>query len=60
MRVQRRVSATGTAMVCRQVISLGRTYAGQTVTVYVADSTITVELDRPASSSAPPTSRSAT
>lgn len=32
-------------MVCRQVVSLGRTYAGQTVTVYVADSTITVELD---------------
>ncbi|MEV7347278.1 IS481 family transposase [Streptomyces sp. NPDC093544] len=45
MRVQRRVSAAGTVMVCRQVVSLGRTYAGQTVTVYVAESTLTVELD---------------
>lgn len=45
VRVQRRISATGTVMVCRQVVSLGRTYAGQTVTVHVADSTITVELD---------------
>jgi len=32
-------------MVCRQVVSLGRPYAGQTVTVHVLDSTITVELD---------------
>lgn len=32
-------------MVCRQVVSLGRTYAGQTVTAHVSDSTITVELD---------------
>ena len=45
VRVQRRVSATGTVMVCRQVVSLGRTYAGQTVTVHVAESTLTVELD---------------
>ncbi len=45
VRVQRRISATGTVMVCRQVVSLGRTYAGQTVTVHVSDSTITVELD---------------
>ncbi|MEU1706406.1 IS481 family transposase [Streptomyces sp. NPDC005706] len=45
VRVQRRISRTGTVMVCRQVVSLGRTYAGQTVTVHVADSTITVELD---------------
>nr|WP_246203746.1 integrase core domain-containing protein [Streptomyces tailanensis] len=45
VRVQRRVSATGTVMVCRQVVSLGRPYAGQTVTVHVAESTITVELD---------------
>ncbi|MFD4529840.1 IS481 family transposase [Streptomyces sp. NPDC058470] len=45
VRVQRRVSAAGTVMVCRQVVSLGRTYAGQTVTVYVAESTLTVELD---------------
>jgi hypothetical protein len=31
--------------VCRQVVSLGRPYAGQTVTVHVSDSTITVDLD---------------
>ncbi|MEU7381158.1 IS481 family transposase, partial [Streptomyces sp. NPDC042207] len=45
VRVQRRVSAVGTVMVCRQVVSLGRPYAGRTVTVHVADSTLTVELD---------------
>lgn len=45
VRVQRRVSTVGTVMVCRQVVSLGRPYAGQTVTVHVSDSTITVELD---------------
>ncbi|WP_055530608.1 IS481 family transposase [Streptomyces graminilatus] len=45
VRVQRRVSTVGTVMVCRQVVSLGRMYAGQTVTVHVSDSTITVELD---------------
>ena len=45
VRVQRRVSAVGTVMVCRQTVSLGRPYAGQTVTVHVAESTITVELD---------------
>jgi transposase InsO family protein len=45
VRVQRRVSAVGTVMVCRQVVSLGRLYAGRTVTVHVADSTLTVELD---------------
>ncbi|MFD7380078.1 IS481 family transposase, partial [Streptomyces mirabilis] len=45
VRVQRRISTTGTIMVCRQVVSLGRTYAGQTVTAHVSDSTITVDLD---------------
>ncbi|MER7177906.1 hypothetical protein ABT404_00150 [Streptomyces hyaluromycini] len=43
--MQRRISATGAVMICRQGISFGRTYAGRTVTVHVADSTITVELD---------------
>jgi hypothetical protein len=43
--VQRRISAVGTIMVCRQVVSLGRMYAGQTITAHVAQSTITVELD---------------
>ncbi|MEU1439727.1 IS481 family transposase [Streptomyces mirabilis] len=45
VRVQRRISTTGTIMVCRQVVSLGRTYAGQTVTAHVSDSTITIDLD---------------
>ncbi|UYQ66458.1 IS481 family transposase [Streptomyces peucetius] len=45
VRVQRRVSAVGTVMVCRQVVSLRRPYAGQTVTVHVSDTTISVELD---------------
>lgn len=45
VRVQRRVSAVGTVMVCRQVVPLGRPYAGRTVTVHVAESTLTVELD---------------
>ncbi|MFF7793990.1 IS481 family transposase [Streptomyces sp. NPDC007991] len=45
VRVQRRVSTVGTIMVCRQVVSLGRPYAGQTVTVHVSDTTITVDLD---------------
>ncbi|MFI9428153.1 IS481 family transposase [Streptomyces achromogenes] len=45
VRVQRRVSAVGTIMVCRQVVSLGRPYAGQTVTVHVSDTTISVDLD---------------
>ncbi|MGF0170193.1 IS481 family transposase [Streptomyces sp. Marseille-Q5077] len=45
VRVQRRVSTVGTIMVCRQTVSLGRPYAGQTVIVHVSDSTITVELD---------------
>ncbi|WP_455711833.1 IS481 family transposase [Streptomyces avermitilis] len=45
VRVQRRISAVGTIMVCQQVVSLGRPYAGQTVTVHVSDTTLTVELD---------------
>ncbi|MFG2950312.1 hypothetical protein ACGFZ4_34630 [Streptomyces adustus] len=46
VRVQRRVSVVGTVMVCRQVVSLGRPYAGQTVTVHVSDTTITVGCTR--------------
>ncbi|MFF8100871.1 integrase core domain-containing protein [Streptomyces sp. NPDC016640] len=45
VRVQRKVSAVGTVMVCRQVVSLGRPYTGQTVTAHVSDTAITVELD---------------
>ncbi|WP_246567619.1 hypothetical protein [Streptomyces flaveus] len=31
-------------MVCRQVVSLGRPYAGRTVAVQVAESTLTAEM----------------
>jgi Integrase core domain len=43
-RVQRRASATGVIMVAGQKIALGRTHAGQTVTVLVSDTTLAVEL----------------
>jgi Integrase core domain len=42
-RVQRRASATGVIMVAGQKIALGRARAGQTVTVLVSDTTLTVE-----------------
>ena len=45
VRVQRRVSTVGTVMLCGQRVSVGRPYAGQTVTVHVLDTTITVDLD---------------
>nr|WP_234042427.1 hypothetical protein [Streptomyces marianii] len=45
VRVQRRVSAVGTVMVCRQRLSLGLPYAGRNITVHAAESTLTVELD---------------
>jgi hypothetical protein len=32
-------------MVCGQTIALGRTHAGQTVTVHVSDTTLAIELD---------------
>jgi len=37
IRVQRRASATGVIMVCRQKIALGRACAGQTLVVAVSD-----------------------
>jgi transposase InsO family protein len=43
IRVQRRVSATGTIMVAGQKLALGRTHAHTVVTVHVADTTLTVE-----------------
>jgi hypothetical protein len=43
--VQRRAWATGVIMVAGQKIPLGRPYAGQIVTVHVADTTLTIELD---------------
>jgi Integrase core domain len=42
-RVQRRASATGVIMVAGQKTALGRTHAGQTVTVLVSDTTLAVE-----------------
>ena len=45
IRVQRRASATGVIMVAGQKIALGRTHAGQTVTVLVSDTTLAIELD---------------
>jgi Integrase core domain len=42
-RVQRRASATGVIMVAGQKAALGRIHAGQTVTVLVSDTTLTVE-----------------
>ena len=42
-RVQRRASATGVIMVAGQKIALGRSHAGQTVTVLVSGTALTVE-----------------
>jgi transposase InsO family protein len=42
---QRRASNTGVIMVAGQKIALGRTHAGQVVTVHVAADTITIDLD---------------
>jgi hypothetical protein len=42
--VQRRVSATGRIVVCRQAVSLGRIHAGQTVAVHVSEHTLAIEL----------------
>ena len=38
-------SATGTMVIARQRVGLGRAYAGRTVTVAVTDANITVECD---------------
>ena len=43
-RVQRRASATGVIMIAGQKAALGRVHAGQTVTVLVSDTTLTVQL----------------
>jgi hypothetical protein len=45
VRVQRRASATGVIVVCGQKIALGRTHAGQTLTIAVSDTTLAIELD---------------
>lgn len=43
--IQRRVSADGVIMVARQPVAVGRTHAGQTVTVHATETTLTVDLD---------------
>jgi hypothetical protein len=45
VQVQRTIGTGGTICVCRQIVFLGRIYAGRTVAVHVADTTLTVELD---------------
>jgi len=43
IRVQRRASNTGVIMVAGQKIALGRIHAGHTVSVHVADTTMTID-----------------
>jgi hypothetical protein len=45
VRVQRRASNTGVIMVVGQKVALGRIHQHQTVTVLVAETTLTVEFD---------------
>jgi len=45
VRVQRRASNSGVIMVVGQKVALGRAHAYQTVTVYVADTTLTIDYD---------------
>jgi hypothetical protein len=42
--VQRRVSATGVIVVCRQRVALGRIHAGRIVSVHVSEHTLAIEL----------------
>ncbi|MFI7681032.1 IS481 family transposase [Actinophytocola sp. NPDC049390] len=44
VRVQRRASNSGIVMVVGQKIALGRIHAGQTVTIHVAEHTLTIDL----------------
>ncbi len=44
VRVQRRVSVTGTVMVCGQTVALGRAHTHQTVTIGVSESALAIEL----------------
>jgi hypothetical protein len=45
IRVQRRVSATGTVMVAWQKVALGRVHAGETITIEVSDTELAVHCD---------------
>ena len=44
VRVQRRVASNGVVMVAGQRIALGRTHAGQVVTIHASDTTLTLDL----------------
>jgi transposase InsO family protein len=44
IRVQRRVASNGVIMVAGQTIALGRSHAGQVVTVHASDTTLTIDL----------------
>jgi transposase InsO family protein len=44
IQVQRRVASNGIIMVAGQTIALGRTHAGQVVTVQASDTTLTIDL----------------
>jgi len=43
--VERRASNTGVITVCKQQVALGRVHAHETVTVHVAETTLTIEVD---------------
>jgi quercetin dioxygenase-like cupin family protein len=45
IRVQRRASNTGVITVCGQKVALGRVHRHQTLTIYVAETTLAIELD---------------
>jgi len=45
IRVQRRASNTGIVMVVGQKIALGRAHKHQTVTIWVSETTLAIELD---------------
>lgn len=45
IRVQRRASKDGTICVCSQKVALGRIHRYQTLTVFVSDTTLAIELD---------------
>ncbi|WP_442914416.1 IS481 family transposase [Kribbella sp. NBC_00709] len=45
VRVQRRASNSGVIMVCGQKISLGRAHKHQTLTIWVSETTLAIELD---------------
>ena len=44
VRIQRRVASNGVIMVTGQRIPLGRTHAGQVVTIHASDATLTIDL----------------